>query len=57
MGTDSLALFGVQRRTAGGGILPPALTHLTRSVLMLCYLPPLFQTPGIGGLAAACAAT
>ncbi len=37
-------LFGLQRR-ASGGILAPALTHVTWSVLMLCYLPPLFRTP------------
>ena len=37
-------LFGLQRRTSGG-ILAPALTHLTWSLLMLSYLPPLFQTP------------
>ena len=37
-------LFGLQRRTSGG-ILAPALTHLTWSLLMLSYLPSLFQTP------------
>ncbi|MDQ2756266.1 MAG: CPBP family intramembrane metalloprotease [Actinomycetota bacterium] len=36
------ALFGVQRR-ASGGVQAPALTHLTWSVLMLRYLPPLFE--------------
>lgn len=35
-------LFGVQRR-ASGGVQAPALTHLTWSVLMLRYLPPLFE--------------
>ncbi len=35
------ALFGWQRR-ATGGIQAPVLTHLTWSVLMLRYLPPLF---------------
>ena len=35
-------LFGLQRR-ATGGIQAPVLTHLTWSVLMLRYLPPLFQ--------------
>ena len=37
-------LFGLQRRTSGG-ILAPALTHLTWSLLMLRYLPPLFPAP------------
>jgi len=36
------ALFAGQRR-ASGGIQAPALTHLTWSVLMLRYLPPLFR--------------
>lgn len=35
-------LFAAQRR-ASGGIQAPALTHLTWSVLMLRYLPPLFR--------------
>jgi uncharacterized protein len=35
-------LFGLQRR-ASGGIQAPALTHLTWSLLMLHYLPPLFR--------------
>ena len=39
-GTATSVLFGLQRR-ASGGILAPALTHLTWSLLMLCYLPPL----------------
>jgi uncharacterized protein len=43
-GTATSVLFGLQRRTSGG-VLAPALTHLTWSLLMLCYLPPLFQTP------------
>jgi membrane protease YdiL (CAAX protease family) len=34
-------LFGLQRR-ATGGIQAPVLTHLTWSVLMLRFLPPLF---------------
>lgn len=39
-------LFGVQRR-ATGGIQAPAITHITWSVLMLRYLPPLFRkNPG-----------
>lgn len=36
-------LFGLQRR-ASGGVEASALTHLTWSVLMLRYLPPLFRT-------------
>ena len=36
-------LFAAQRR-ASGGIQAPVLTHLTWSVLMLRYLPPLFRT-------------
>jgi membrane protease YdiL (CAAX protease family) len=43
-GTATSVLFGLQRRTSGG-TLAPALTHLTWSLLMLRYLPPLFQTP------------
>ena len=35
-------LFGLQRR-ASGGVEASALTHLTWSVLMLRYLPPLFR--------------
>lgn len=35
-------LFGLQRR-ASGGIQAPALTHVTWSVLMLRYLPPVFR--------------
>jgi uncharacterized protein YbjT (DUF2867 family)/membrane protease YdiL (CAAX protease family) len=35
-------LFGRQRK-ASGGVQAPALTHLTWSVLMLRYLPPLFR--------------
>lgn len=37
-------LFALQRR-ATGGIQAPLLTHLTWSVLMLRYLPPLFREP------------
>ena len=37
-------LFGLQRR-ASGGVEASALTHLTWSVLMLRYLPPLFRRP------------
>jgi membrane protease YdiL (CAAX protease family) len=43
-GTATSVLFGLQRHTSGG-ILAPALTHLTWSLLMLRYLPPLFPTP------------
>jgi membrane protease YdiL (CAAX protease family) len=35
-------LFAWQRR-ATGGIQAPLLTHLTWSVLMLRFLPPLFR--------------
>jgi uncharacterized protein len=44
-GAATSVLFGLQRHTSGG-ILAPALTHLTWSLLMLCYLPPLFPAPG-----------
>jgi membrane protease YdiL (CAAX protease family) len=37
-GAATSMLFGVQRRTSGG-VLAPALSHLTWSVLMLRYLP------------------
>lgn len=37
-------LFGLQRR-ATGGVEAPMLTHLTWSVLMLRFLPPLFEPP------------
>jgi uncharacterized protein len=36
------AIFGWQRH-ATGGVLAPAVTHVTWSVLMLRYLPPLFR--------------
>ncbi len=35
-------LLSLQRR-ASGGLQAPALTHLTWSTLMVCYLPPLFR--------------
>lgn len=35
-------LFGLQRR-ASGGVQAPALTHLTWSILMVRFLPPLFR--------------
>ena len=41
-GTATSVLFGFQRRTSGG-VLAPALSHVTWSLLMLCYLPPLFR--------------
>jgi membrane protease YdiL (CAAX protease family) len=41
-GAATSVLFGLQRR-ASGGILAPALTHLTWSLLMLRYLTPLFS--------------
>lgn len=44
-GTATSLLFGYQRR-ATGGILKPTITHLTWSMLMLRYLPPLFRSPG-----------
>ena len=46
-GTATGVLFGLQRRTSGG-VLAPVLTHLTWSLLMLCYLPPLFRNPPPG---------
>jgi hypothetical protein len=46
-GAATSVLFGLQRR-ASGGILAPALTHLAWSLLMLRYLPPLFQAPRPG---------
>ncbi len=36
------ALFGLQRR-ASGGVQASALTHITWSILMVRYLPPLFR--------------
>jgi membrane protease YdiL (CAAX protease family) len=36
------ALFAAQRRSTGG-IQAPLLTHITWSVLMLRFLPPLFK--------------
>jgi len=39
-------LFAAQRR-ASGGIQAPVLTHLTWSMLMLRYLPPLFRDPAL----------
>jgi hypothetical protein len=41
-GLITSVIFGWQRE-ATGGVLAPAVTHVTWSVLMLCYLPPLFR--------------
>ena len=43
-GIATSALFGLQRRTCGS-VVAPALSHVTWSLLMLHYLPPLFRTP------------
>jgi membrane protease YdiL (CAAX protease family) len=43
-GTATSVLFGLQRH-ATGGIFAPALSHLTWSLLMLTYLPPLYRAP------------
>jgi uncharacterized protein len=40
-GAATSVVFGLQRRHSGG-VLAPALSHLTWSLLMLRYLPPLF---------------
>jgi membrane protease YdiL (CAAX protease family) len=42
-GTATSVLFGLHRR-ASGGVLAPVISHLTWSLLMLHYLPPLFET-------------
>jgi uncharacterized protein len=44
-GVATSMLFGLQRR-ASGSVVAPAITHVTWSLLMLCYLPPLFRIPG-----------
>jgi membrane protease YdiL (CAAX protease family) len=41
-GLVTSVIFGWQRR-ATGGVLAPAVTHVTWSVLMLRFLPPLFR--------------
>ena len=41
-GLITSVIFGWQR-DATGGVLAPAITHVTWSVLMLRYLPPLFR--------------
>jgi len=43
-GIATSALFGLERRTCGG-VVAPALSHVTWSLLMLRYLPPLFRAP------------
>jgi CAAX protease family protein len=43
-GLITSVVFGWQRN-ATGGVLAPALAHITWSVLMLRYLPPLFRDP------------
>jgi uncharacterized protein len=43
-GLITSAVFGWQRQ-ASGGVLAPAVTHVTWSVLMLRYLTPLFRDP------------
>ena len=42
-GLATSVVFGWQR-AATGGVLAPAVSHVTWSVLMLRYLPPLFRT-------------
>ena len=44
-GTATSVLFGFQRH-ASGGVLAPALSHLTWSLLMLTCLPPAFRSAG-----------
>ncbi len=44
-GLVTSVIFGWQRR-ASGGVLAPALTHVTWSVLMLRYLPAQFRDAG-----------
>ena len=46
-GAVTSVLFGLQRRTSGG-VLAPSLAHVTWSLLMLRYLPPLFRAPPPG---------
>ena len=47
-GAVTSVLFGLQRR-ASGGVLAPSLAHVTWSLLMLRYLPPLFRPPPPSG--------
>ena len=44
-GLATSVVFGWQR-AATGGVLAPAVTHVTWSLLMLRYLPPLFRDAG-----------
>lgn len=44
-GAATSVLFGLQRRASGSPVAP-ALSHLTWSLLMLRYLPPVFCAPG-----------
>jgi hypothetical protein len=43
-GLVTSVIFGWQR-AASGGVLAPAVAHVTWSVLMLRYIPPLFRDP------------
>ena len=47
-GTATSVLFGLQRHTTGG-ILAPALSHLTWSILMVTCLPRRYRTSGRPG--------
>ncbi len=47
-GTATSLLFGLQRHTSGG-ILAPALSHLTWSILMVTCLPHRYRTSGRPG--------
>jgi CAAX protease family protein len=51
-GAVTSVLFGLQRRASGSAVAP-ALSHLTWSLLMLRYLPPVFCAPGGPGARAA----
>ncbi|KAA1420951.1 CPBP family intramembrane metalloprotease [Nocardioides humilatus] len=44
-------LFGLQRRSSGG-VVAPAITHLTWSALMVRFVTPLYRRRGRGELAA-----
>jgi len=45
-GSARFYLLAVRQRDASGGVLAPAVTHVTWSVLMLRCLPPLFREAG-----------
>lgn len=47
-GAITSVIFGWQR-AATGGVVAPAVTHVTWSVLMLRYLPPLFRDENFHG--------